>query len=318
MEYEEQCAEPTMVIPETARARPLKQVENDVHHAHPVRICEVQKCSFSACPNVAEKNLSLTPCPFCYGATLYCSKNCQMSDLLTHKLSCAGISSSIDNINTITKRRIQQLGLRKQSGIFELSIGILQNSDLTTAVQNDVFFLPLSFDVSEMVRAHSHIKHVSRSEMSTIRESSSCIRQAIDWIEKHYREHRSSEDEKAMHEEQLANFNKSFIDMATSTVDEKETVRQVKAEQKGKEFNPLTAHERILKIVELAKKERAKPANRRSPFAPDDYLYLIAYPPDLTFAFTLAFPANANNVALGHKMENGLFTCHCRLHKPMM
>jgi hypothetical protein len=241
-----------------------------------------------------------------------------MSDLLTHKLTCAAISSKIDNINTITKKRIQQLGLRKQSGVFELSIGILQNSDLATAVQQDVFFLPLGFDTTEMVRARSHIKHLPWSQLANVKESSSCIRQAVEWIEKHKREHRSSDEEKANYQEQLNHFNKSFIDMATSAVAEKETVRQVKAEQKGKQFVPLTDRERILKIVELAKQERAKPMNRRSPFQPDDYLYMIAYPPDLTFAFALAFPANANNVSLGHKMENGLFTCHCRLHQPMM
>lgn len=313
-----ESASPTVVIPETARARPLKQVESDTDHAHPVRISALQNCSFSKCPHVDKNNFSLRPCPFCFGATLYCSKNCQMSDLLNHKLTCAATSSRISDVNIITQQRLKQLGLRKQAGVFELCVGILENSELVDAVKQDVFFLPLSFNVHEMVRAHSHIKHVGRSELSPVKDTSSCTRQAIDWVEKHYREHRSSDEEKANYLDQVESFNKSFIEIATNAINEKEAIRQVKAEQKGKEFIPLTDKERILQIVEAAKKERAKPINRRSPFAPDDYLYLIAYPPDLTFAFALAFPANAHNVSLGHKMENGLFTCHCRLHKPMI
>lgn len=318
MEIDETDAQLTTVIPEAARARPLKQVESDIRHAHPVRIPSMQNCSFANCPNAADENLSLEPCPYCFGATLYCSKNCQMSDLLTHKLTCAEISSRINNINVITKQRLKQLGLRKQNGIFELCVGILQNSELTQMVKDDVFFLPLKFNVNDLVRAHSDIKHVARSKLTNVKETSSCIRQAVEWVEKHYREHRSSEEERANYLDQLDNLNKTFIEIATKDVDEREAVRQVKAEQKGKEFVPLTDKERILKIVEAAKKERAKPTNRRSPFAPDDYLYLIAYPPDVTFAFALAFPANARNVELGHKMENGLFTCHCRLHKPLV
>lgn len=252
------------------------------------------------------------PCPFCYGATLYCSDKCRMADLMTHTSVCANIQKNIGNFASLCKDRMKQMGLNKQNGIFELTMAILQNPDLVNVVKQDVFFVPLSFKVHEKVRNHSHMRHEPLSGLSSIKETSSCIRQAVEWIEKHRRENRSSEEEKIVFAEQMQNLNQTFIEIATARVDE---IERVKAEQHGLTFTPLTQTERVLKIVDEAKKERAKPANRRSPFAPDDYVYMIVYPPDLTFAFALAFPANAHNVSLGHKMDNGFFRCQCSVHK---